>query len=107
MENGFADKSICFFPLSIVTKENRSEKHAGCLCGHGYWFACSVFDADWRNLLESTRELKTLNKTERFGLRPKSSSCYLLFVFLFVCFCVGQVSVVSLLPRLSNLFPFV
>ena len=58
MENGFPDKSICFFPLSIFTKENRSEKHAGCLCGHGYWFACSVLDADWRNLLESSREVE-------------------------------------------------
>ena len=52
-------------------------------------------------------KLKTLNKTERLGLRLKYSSCYLLLVFLFVCFFVGQVSVVSLLPRLSNLFPFV
>ena len=34
-------------------------------------------------------KLKTLNKTERFGLRPESSSCYLLLVFLFVCFLVG------------------
>ena len=36
-------------------------------------------------------KLKTLNKTERFGLRPESSWCYLLLVFLFVCFFVGQV----------------
>ena len=50
--------------------------------------------------------LKTLNKTKRLVLRPESSSSYLLLVFLFVCFFVGQVSLVSLLPRLSNLFPF-
>ena len=50
--------------------------------------------------------LKTLNKTKRFVFRPESSSSYLLLVFLFVCFFVGQVSLVSLLPRLSNLFPF-
>ena len=51
--------------------------------------------------------LKTLNKTKMFGLRPESSSCYLLIVLLFVCFFVGQVIVVFLLPRLSNMFPFV
>ena len=53
------------------------------------------------------KKLKILNKTKRLVLRPESSSCHLLLFFLFVCFFVGQVSVVSLLPRLSKLFPFV
>ena len=51
-------------------------------------------------------KLKTLNKTKRLVLRPESSSCYLLLIFLFVGFFVRQVSVVSHVPRLSNLFPF-
>ena len=63
MENGFADKSVYLFPLSVVTKENRPEEHAGCLSGHGYWFACSVLDADWRNLLESTREVENTQQS--------------------------------------------
>ena len=52
-------------------------------------------------------KLKTLNKTKRLVLDPESSSCYLLLVFLFVCFFVGQVSVVSLLSVFCNLFLFV
>ena len=62
MESGFTDKSLCLFPLSVVTKENRLEEHAGCLCRHGCWFACSVVDADWRNLLESTREVENAQR---------------------------------------------
>ena len=52
-------------------------------------------------------KLKTLNKTKRLGVRPESSSCYFMLVFLFFCFFCWTSHWVSHLPRLSNLFPFV
>ena len=107
MENGFADQSICFLLLALSRNRIDLKSMLGVYVVMGTGLLVAFFTLIGELFWNRREKLKTLNKTKRLVLRPESSSCYLLLVFLFVCFFVGQVSVVSLLPRLSNLFPFV
>ena len=106
MENGLLTRAFASFLLALSRKKIDSKSMLGVYVVMGTGLLVAFFTLIGELFWNRREKLKTLNKTKRLVLRPESSSSYLLLVFLFVCFFVGQVSLVSLLPRLSNLFPF-
>ena len=100
-------RAFAFLLLALSQKRIDLKSMLGVYVVMGTGLLVAFFTLIGELFWNRRENLKTLNKTKRLVLRPEPSLCYLLLVFLFVYFSVGQVSVVSLLPRLSNLFPFV
>ena len=100
-------RAFASFLLALAQKRIDLKSMLGVYVVMGTGLLVAFFTLIGEIFWNQREKLKTLNKTKRLVLGPESSSCYLLLVFLFVCFFVGQVSVVSLLSVFCNLFLFV
>ena len=83
-------RAFASFPLALSRKRIDLKSMLGVYVVMGTGLLVAFLILIGEIFWNQREKLKTLNKTKRFDLTPKSSSCYLLLVFLFVFFLLDK-----------------